>query len=558
MCVALMDLPSSLNHKLAVVGDHITQLSAEPAHAHARRRIPSTQCNAFNPLCRLPTEILHKILGILVYDGHQSAWDVLESPARLGWDVVQSNTDWTQVMLVCSHLRRLAIESPLLWTRIHVTRQNEKWVQLCAERAGSAPKILSIGEERWTKPGYYHWTLLLQSLMDSAADLRIRLNDRDFLPWQYAILGLAVSLPPPDIEDSLFSLDDRNQSVIKRLEQPMPSLECLQLVFPQSHPFYLGSGFLGGRTSLLTQLTLSEVYIGIDLPALPALLDLNLRGVWAHSLQQLMAFVNSSPRIQRLALHRVCLIEPPTKDDSMPTVHLAQLQVLVVWCDAEVLHRILPLLPSPCESGVVGYTHKRSCGQDTRRQIMQEARRLISAPEDSYPGTGDIYADDAAWRVLAEDVFVLAGGSGRDHNLLALSPARDFACRPQRMHIRDTDAGAVCGRLLALFSSQMRVADVVIERGTGDLAPLRRWLAERYSPIASLDFRACPGYAAQYGSIVQLGQELVDARLVCAVLEDGLGVAVARSMPRRSRGATRQTTKKSRMGVGAYLRRMGR
>jgi hypothetical protein len=509
-----MDLPSSLNRQSAIVDDHITQ-------PHA---------NALNPFCRLPAEILQQILGILVCDGYESALDLLESPIRSGLDLVESSTDWKQIMLVCSHLRRLAVESPLLWTHIHVTRWNVEWVQLCAERAGSAPKILSIDEEMWAMRGYYHSTSILQSLMDSAADLRIQLEDGDFQPQSAHRIAVNRDQSTPEIEDLPLSLQTRGRLMLDRLEEPMPFLECLQLILPESRPFYLGSEFLGGRTSLLTQLSLWEVYLGIDLPALPALLDLNLRDMSARSLPQLITFVNYSPRIKRLALHRVCLAEPTTEHDSVPTVHLAQLQVLVVRCDAEVLRRLLPLLPPPCESGVVGYMNRRSCGQDTRRRIAQEARRLISAPEASYPGTGDIYADDAAWRVLAEDVFILAGGPARDHNLLALSPVRDFACGPERMHIRDTDAGAICDRLIALFSSQMRVADVVIERGTGDLAPLWCWLAEHtrgHLPMASLDFRACPEYGAQYGSIAQLGQELVNARLVRTVLEDGSRVAVA-------------------------------
>jgi hypothetical protein len=205
----------------------------------------------------------------------------------------------------------------------------------------------------------------------------------------------------------------------------------------------------------------------------------------------------------------------------------------VVWCVQEVLRKLLPFLPPPSESGVVGHTRLRDsveCGHETRRHIAQEARRLISAlPEGMYAGSDDIYVDNNSWRVVAEDTFLLAGGPEREASLRALSPTYDFACRPRRIHIRNTDAGALFRRLFSLFHNTMMADAVVIESCTGDLAPLRRWLSKRPRryPVTSLDFQACSDYVARYGSIAQLSQELVDAGLVRTVLEDGVCVAAA-------------------------------
>jgi hypothetical protein len=537
MLSATIDSPASLNQALSIVDDHIAQLDKELSQAHARRRAFLTCLNSMNPLLRLPAEILQQILGILVCDGHTSAWDDLESSMKFWRALVQSSTRWTQVMLVCSHLRRFAVASPLLWTRIHINCRNDHWLLLCTERAGSAPKVLSIDETFCRYRVGYETTLFSQTLMDSAMDLRIRLADEEYHPWKYyppnPLSGVAANRPSPETLPASLTFKDRAGFISNRLKKPMDHLKCLQLAFLETRPFHLSSDFLGGRTSLLTQLALSEVEFDIDLPVLPALLDLNLRNVSACSLRRLIVFLSSTPTIERLALHNLRL-QPAVELTSMKSAHLPRLQVLVVWCVHEILRKLLPLLPPPSESGVVGHTRLRDsdtveCEHETWRQIAQEARRLISAPVGMYAGSDDIYMDNIAWRVLAEDTFVLAGGPDREASLRALSPTYDFACRPRRIHIRNTDVGALFRRLFSLFRNCMMVDAVVIENCTGDVAPLRRWLSKRPRryPVTSLEFQACSDYVARYGSISQLGQELVDAGLVRIVLEDGVCVAAA-------------------------------
>jgi hypothetical protein len=100
--------------------------------------------NALLPICRLPPEI---VVAIITYVQRRSwSFDDL---------FVRFNRSWVRIMLVCRYFRKLAIQTPVLWTVVSYNERSERWRNLCIERSQTAPLCVysrtALPPDQWKK-----------------------------------------------------------------------------------------------------------------------------------------------------------------------------------------------------------------------------------------------------------------------------------------------------------------------------------------------------------------------------------------------------------------------
>jgi hypothetical protein len=113
----------------------------------AKKRQLRVRRNALTPLCRLPVEILRRILGRVVRSFHERLTDHPIDLAHRPWYEVGYPVGWMRVMSACSHIRSQMIASHSFWTYIDIDRQ-PRWIKLCLKRCGSLPLSLAFGGKK--------------------------------------------------------------------------------------------------------------------------------------------------------------------------------------------------------------------------------------------------------------------------------------------------------------------------------------------------------------------------------------------------------------------------
>jgi hypothetical protein len=93
--------------------------------------------NALMPLCSLPPETLARVLQFAqISSGYITS--VIDPDENL-------NPEWLNYMLICKHIRDVALATPALWTFIkcQTTKSLGEWRPLCVERARDYPLEIS-------------------------------------------------------------------------------------------------------------------------------------------------------------------------------------------------------------------------------------------------------------------------------------------------------------------------------------------------------------------------------------------------------------------------------
>jgi hypothetical protein len=139
------------SEQLARVSLHLGSSST----LHALRRY-----NALMPLCRLPAEVVVRIIG------HMQDHHTLDEDLRF----LPRDRTWRTIMGACTRLRMIAISSPVVWSFID-HRWPRRWVELCLSRAGIHP--LSVYIEVKDNNDY----LLSRRILPAASTACIRIGD---------------------------------------------------------------------------------------------------------------------------------------------------------------------------------------------------------------------------------------------------------------------------------------------------------------------------------------------------------------------------------------------
>jgi hypothetical protein len=233
---------------------------------------------------------------------------------------VRYDTGWAEYTLVCQHVRKIALATPMLWTIVVHTSTNRgssKWAELCVERSGSCLLTINV-----LSPVYHHSSLPTYPLPESC--------------WERAC-RVAVRGAPP-----LNHLD------LPVLGTALPHLVELDYNLSHASPPRL---FLGGHSASLTYLNYCGICL-VNAPDLPALRTciLNFNPSPTDELPQIAQLLSGTPLLETLELH-LLFMRPLTSSTAatatLPRLNLPCLATVCFDMDAEQLAMITRMIPSP-------------------------------------------------------------------------------------------------------------------------------------------------------------------------------------------------------------------
>ncbi|KAF5325119.1 hypothetical protein D9619_010032 [Psilocybe cf. subviscida] len=200
-------------------------------------RVLKTRRNELAPVAKIPDEILQQILIILRDSTHSDP------------------QDWHQVTHICRYWRRVAVGSPLLWTRLHHTPPT--LIRLMLQRSQGAP--LEVVVTHWTdKHSIRVFTIILHELK--------------------LIRALTLTYMPPSFPDTI-------HNILAGLGRDQTQASLLESLAIHSQPSY-GPPHASVKavtdafrtTGLLRRLTLSSGYHHWSMFPIPSLTHLHLAG----------------------------------------------------------------------------------------------------------------------------------------------------------------------------------------------------------------------------------------------------------------------------------------
>jgi hypothetical protein len=255
-----------------------------------------------SPLCRIPAEILQEILHeiILVCFELQSRYSGVVPTTTL------PASGYSAAFATCTHIRSLALDSPIVWSYIHLGQAPE-WIDLCIERARSSPLTLVM----WPRTPAYEERLA--ALFTRTKELIVHLLGRG---WASPLV------------------------LARLLHDPMPHLYSLMV---STNPaLELGSHFLEGKPTLLTRLNLHQVDV-ISIACLPALVDLRLHNVKiSRSMADLIQTLGNSPLLEYVSVSAIHCVEREVVSMRIELPHLQNLNLDADIFSVSVLLRNLP------------------------------------------------------------------------------------------------------------------------------------------------------------------------------------------------------------------------
>jgi hypothetical protein len=256
-----------------------------------------TRRNTFVPLCRLPVELLVKVLLKLC------SWK----------ELVTINS-------LCRSFKELTEGEPILWSIPPLAHQgaSDQLAELFIRRSGEVP--LTFFNEQ---------PLYKNSRTYSARQLGIIAPQLERTKKLIAVVNCGTS------HHFMESLRTRS---INRMEE----LELKQNGYRGPH-LAIESDFCGGHPHRLTSLSLTNIRL-CGLPNFPSLHTLGLRHIFCT--QKVLGNVLSSiNRIRHLSIHRIEL--EYDDDDRFKTVDLPRLQDLKLHSDALRIPALMDFLPDP-------------------------------------------------------------------------------------------------------------------------------------------------------------------------------------------------------------------
>jgi hypothetical protein len=300
--------------------------------------IPRFMHNANVPLLGLPDEVLVHIIKLMQSRFHITGRAHARRISSYGDTAARADKDtlsWRHLMLVCTRMRDLALQSPELWSSINV-QWPARWVQLCADRSASFPLHLICGISN-------------RAVARAAAELIPRARD-------------VVMIVHPEDHAVPYSTGPLWYDICSKLLDELVSPRSLEIInYDGGH---WGSKILeldgaslwtGGSSSTLTHLDLSGLHLS-SIPDLPQLGYLRLESVnpppdptWLHRL------LTTSPELRYLGFLPGNTLFADTHvmrlDPSLPVpASLPKLAQLCVSGPLDVVVWVQHLAPVPADS----------------------------------------------------------------------------------------------------------------------------------------------------------------------------------------------------------------
>jgi hypothetical protein len=339
-----MSSVEQIDNELADVAQQILDLQNHERTLKTRR-------NALTLICRFPNDVLLRILSMLVQLDHPSllaAFRPRGKPTRCGQNTSKAiphphgpdSTAWAHITWVCAHIRRVALDAPLLWR--HIDFERRAWAKICLERSGSVPIFACV------------WGSFDEEALRAAAHRMQRLS-----------ISAAES-------------QTREATMNAFLKSEFPLLQTLHN--SSGGGFELSDTFLNGQASKLTSLSLTGGLLTGSAPSLPALTHLTLKFMRVTgSFEALFKFLENAPELTDLLLAGMepsqRLRDIPASTNQPTTREFVSLPKLAsVYLYNTILHTsaILPGLPNP-----LGLLYVAPSGQDM----------LLSNSSPSWPST---------------------------------------------------------------------------------------------------------------------------------------------------------------------------
>jgi hypothetical protein len=267
------------------------------------------------PLCRLPAEILGRILYFsqIPLQDNESGRRCLET--RLG----SYDRSWTEYTRVCRHVRAVALETPYLWTFIvlNFSQEPSAWAEICAKRAKDC-------------------------LLEIYAPVDYTFNNMGTGAHLGKYLGRARSL-------------DTNMWQKGAKDTRKPHAIALKTSMPMMEEMYCGMGgsklnaeFMGGSCSSLLKLILYDITYALHegSPIFSALriLELNHRSR-TEQIRQFIILLNHTPCLEALSINMSSALVVSDNDHLTPIVlpHLRRLHLNASLDATLAFIKIVPL-----------------------------------------------------------------------------------------------------------------------------------------------------------------------------------------------------------------------
>jgi hypothetical protein len=357
-------LPGTTSHKMTdtylSLDAQIDLIETEIARLRAQARELRVRRNALAPFARLPAEVVHFILDIVMQNTllEQDPYAPWSRSNPEVWYASQERIGWTNILGVRTFLRDLAIAYPALWSYIDLNRKY-LWVDTCAERARDHPlRITYSGRANDSKDG------LLRYLMERACDARISTMPSGGLPFVNSVVNGAH-----------------------------PHLRSLTYAPKQGPWLGLDASFLGTARSTITRLVLVNVQLVPDEIPLPALEYLECKRIRvADQSDWIFNLIRSAPCLGHLRLSEIKgainideLHVPPI---DLPHLVCAEIAADLDWVSALLFNMpaprrkyIIAVPPGPQNLGAPRSTALRSMITDKIFQLLALDKPTHSQPQ---------------------------------------------------------------------------------------------------------------------------------------------------------------------------------
>jgi hypothetical protein len=302
-----MDTAEQIDEKIAMLERKIVRLK--------------TRRNATVPLCRLPTELL---VRILLETQNRPSEDEMYSYGALALhypsDGSYYNPKWIIIVRVCKHIHDVARNARVLWSFFKTTEKHGmirfgRHLQL----AGNIPLTL------WIRSNYP--------------------SDDEWLASWFL----------PNVRSAYLEVTDRMPKIMEALNAPIPHAYSLRLKFEGS-TFPVTPTFIGGCCDKLTYLALQNITIR-EPPPLPALIRLHIDQIQDETkYKALSALLCQTPRLEVLSVSD----GQHNHDASKPTHHITTVDIHEIELpalrvveaesqDVQLLYALLHMIPAPAK-----------------------------------------------------------------------------------------------------------------------------------------------------------------------------------------------------------------
>jgi hypothetical protein len=324
-------------------------MSSNPSYNELGDTMSSYERNAATGLCSLPSEVLVAIFELLQH-GRKPSLDT-DADTITPFSRLNHDGSWTRMMLVCVHLRKIALATPGLWAVQDRRQDSPSWHLLTCRRAGDVPLILSLQDVEYP------------SVMQD---------------WKRARVARVANCP--------------SHAYGPLLDSATPALEALHLHtrLRTRWPFILSRGFLGGSPDMLVHLVLDGPSVLLrDAPSLPMLRYLFLSKVVADvGFEALCRCLKRMPVLEELVVKSVDFCHLVDADHVLPVPerislpHLRTLFIAAFLAESAALLRCLPL-PATSLSVTTLYSQNNRAGPDLNANhiFILDAYRVFVAQE---------------------------------------------------------------------------------------------------------------------------------------------------------------------------------